>query len=47
MHDFDINIFINNLHKKRFGYNIFMFAMGMFIVAIAFLFDTWTYIFWI
>lgn len=36
MHDFDINIFINNLHKKRFGYNIFMFAMGMFIVAIAF-----------
>lgn len=36
MHDFDINKFINNLHKKRLGYNIFLFAMGMLIMAVAF-----------
>lgn len=36
MHSFDINSFIKELHKKRFGYNIFLFAMGMLIMAIAF-----------
>ena len=36
MSSFDINKFINKLHKKRFGYNIFLFAMGMLIMAIAF-----------
>lgn len=36
MHSFDINSFIKELHKKRFGHNIFLFAMGMLIMAIAF-----------
>lgn len=36
MNKFDINIFIKKLHKKRFGYNIFLFAMGMLIMAFAF-----------
>lgn len=36
MNSFDINKFIKGLHKKRFGYNIFLFAMGMLIMAIAF-----------
>lgn len=36
MNSFDINKFIKELHKKRFGYNIFLFAMGMLIMAIAF-----------
>lgn len=36
MHSFDINIFMKELHRKRFGYNIFLFAMGMLIMAIAF-----------
>ena len=36
MNKFDINGFIKKLHKKRFGYNVFLFAMGMLIMAFAF-----------
>lgn len=36
MNSFDINEFIKKLHKKKFGYNMFLFVMGMLIMAIAF-----------
>lgn len=36
MSSIDINRFIKKLNKKNFGHNIFMFAMGMLIMAIAF-----------
>ncbi len=36
MRSFDVNKFINKLNKKNFGHNIFLFAMGMLIMALAF-----------
>lgn len=36
MSSFDINKFVSILHKKKFGRNIFFFAMGMLITAFAF-----------
>lgn len=36
MSKFDLNKFLGVLHKKNFGHNIFLFAMGMLISAFAF-----------
>ena len=36
MSKFDLKKFINILHKKNFGHNIFLFAMGMLVMAFAF-----------
>ena len=36
MREFDINKFINYIKRKNFGKNIFLFAMGMLIMALSF-----------
>ena len=36
MSNFDINLFLNNLHKKYFGKNLLLFLMGTLISALAF-----------
>ena len=36
MRNFDINAFVRDLHKKNFGHNLFLFVMGMLIMAISF-----------
>ena len=36
MNNFNINVFIEKLYKKKFGYDLFLFIMGMLISALAF-----------